>query len=72
MKWYIRACPNCGGALHDSEDRGWVECLMCSRSFRASQIGQEPKDEPALAAASEDQARRRVPRLGDARRGRAA
>ncbi len=34
MAWYMRACPACGGDLHDSDDRGWVECLMCARSFR--------------------------------------
>jgi hypothetical protein len=42
MKWYMRACPACGGDLHDSTDRGWVECLMCSRSFRASEIVKQP------------------------------
>ena len=39
MKWYLRACPVCGGDLHDDlEDRGWVTCFMCARSFRASEL----------------------------------
>jgi reverse gyrase len=38
MKWYMHACPTCGGDLHDSEDRGWVECLLCARSVRASEM----------------------------------
>jgi hypothetical protein len=45
MKWYMHACPACGGALHDSYDRGWVECLMCARSFRASEILRQPPEE---------------------------
>ena len=39
MKWYLRACPVCGGDLHDDiEDRGWVVCFMCARSFRVSEV----------------------------------
>ena len=60
MKWHIRACPVCGGDLHDDlEDRGWVTCFLCARSFVAAQVlaqrepaprdrmGAEP--EPSLA-----------------------
>ena len=36
MKWYPRACPACGGDLHDDlEDPAWLQCLMCGRAFRA-------------------------------------
>ena len=39
MKWYLRACPTCGGDLHeDIEDRGWVACFMCARSFPATEV----------------------------------
>lgn len=39
MGWYIRACPICGGDLHDDpEERGWVTCFLCARSFRAAAI----------------------------------
>jgi uncharacterized protein YbaR (Trm112 family) len=34
MKWYLQACPVCRGDLHDDvEDRGWVTCFMCGRSY---------------------------------------
>jgi hypothetical protein len=42
MKWYTHACPTCGGDLHDSDERGWVECLLCARSFRASEVLEQP------------------------------
>jgi hypothetical protein len=39
MKWYPRACPTCSGDLFDDVlDRGWLTCMMCSRSFEAVQI----------------------------------
>ena len=39
MKWFLRACPICGGDLHeDIEDRGWVACFMCARSFPATEV----------------------------------
>ena len=39
MKWYPRACPACSGDLHDDlQDRGWLTCMMCARSFEASQV----------------------------------
>jgi hypothetical protein len=39
MKWYVKGCPVCGGDLHDDlEDRGWVTCFMCARSFMAPQV----------------------------------
>lgn len=34
MNWYLRACPVCGGDLHDDlEDRCWATCFLCARSF---------------------------------------
>lgn len=51
MKWYLRACPVCGGDLHeDLEDRGWVTCFMCARSFPASDV-EAIRDEQAAADA---------------------
>ena len=39
MNWYLHACPSCGGDLHDDvEDRGWVTCFMCARSFPAKEL----------------------------------
>ena len=39
MKWYPRACPTCSGDLHDDvRDRGWLTCMMCSRSYETAQI----------------------------------
>lgn len=39
MKWYLRACPACGGDLHeDLEDPPWVVCFLCSRSFRRDEV----------------------------------
>jgi hypothetical protein len=39
MKWFLRACPVCGGDLHeDIEDRGWVTCFLCARSFPVAQV----------------------------------
>jgi hypothetical protein len=39
VKWYPAACPVCGGDLHDDlEDRDWVACAMCARSFRATEL----------------------------------
>jgi hypothetical protein len=49
MKWYIRACPTCGGDLHDSDERGWAECLMCSRSFRPTGLQKRPPTDNAVA-----------------------
>ena len=35
MRWYLHSCPACGGDMHDDpQDRGWVVCFMCARSFR--------------------------------------
>jgi hypothetical protein len=49
MKWYLRACPVCAGDLHDDlEDRGWVTCFMCARSFRASELELD-ESQPAVA-----------------------
>ena len=39
MRWYLAACPTCGGDVHDNlEDEGWATCLMCARSFRMEQL----------------------------------
>ena len=39
MKWYPHSCPACGGDLHeDAEDRRWVECLMCARSYPFAEV----------------------------------
>jgi hypothetical protein len=36
VKWYMGACPVCRGAMHDDlNDKGWVTCFSCARSFRA-------------------------------------
>jgi len=36
MEWYPAACPVCSGDLHDDiEDKGWVTCFCCARSFAA-------------------------------------
>ena len=46
MKWYLHACPVCGGDLHDDlEDIGWVTCFMCARSFRATDVRLDNTDE---------------------------
>ena len=44
MKWFLKACPVCGGDLHeDIEDRGWATCFLCARSFPEAQV-QPPSD----------------------------
>lgn len=36
MNWYMEACPVCRGTMHDDlDDKGWVTCFSCARSFRA-------------------------------------
>ena len=52
MKWFLRACPVCGGDLHeDIEDRGWVACFMCARSFPAADV--QAVQDAAVAAAQQ-------------------
>lgn len=52
MKWYLRACPVCSGDLHeDIEDRGWVSCFMCGRSYKASEMSAVRESDAAVAAA---------------------
>lgn len=35
MNWYSEGCPVCPGDLHDDlDDKGWVTCFSCARSFR--------------------------------------
>jgi len=39
VKWFLRACPVCGGDLHeDIEDRGYASCFMCGRAFAMSEL----------------------------------
>ena len=39
MKWFPRACPVCAGDLHEDLDlAGWVQCFMCARSFRLTEL----------------------------------
>lgn len=53
MKWYFHACPSCGGDLYeDPEERGWVTCLMCARSFRAIQALPAARLDGAQSAAA--------------------
>ena len=34
MKWFLRACPACGGDLHeDIEDESLLTCFLCARTF---------------------------------------
>jgi hypothetical protein len=59
MKWYSHACPCCGGDLHDDiEDRGWVTCMMCARSFVAKDVlavqATQRRDLHAVPVASSD------------------
>ena len=38
MKWYPQR-PTCNGDLHDDlQDRGRVTCMMCARSYQASEV----------------------------------
>jgi hypothetical protein len=47
MKWYLHACPVCDGDLHDDlQDRGWLTCFMCVRSFRAVDLLEPSVPEP--------------------------
>ena len=39
MRWYPSSCPVCQGDLHDDpSDDAWVECMMCAREFRATEV----------------------------------
>jgi reverse gyrase len=39
MGWYPQACPNCSGDLYDDPlEKGDVTCMMCARSFVASNV----------------------------------
>jgi hypothetical protein len=43
MRWYSRACPMCGGTLHDDpDDAGWRKCMLCGRSFAADDQATNP------------------------------
>jgi hypothetical protein len=44
MKWFLHACPVCHGDVHeDLEDRGWVTCFMCGRSYPQRELLGEQK-----------------------------
>ena len=47
MKWYLHACPACGGDLHeDVEDGRWLVCFLCSRTYlRDQMLGASPEHE---------------------------
>ena len=50
MKWYVKACPNCHGDLHDDiQDQGWVACFMCARTYRLADVLR-----PAVVAAQSE------------------
>jgi hypothetical protein len=60
MNWYSEACPVCQGDLHDDiEDKGWVTCFACARSFgpedprlaEALRLQEAAEDSPAPVAA---------------------
>ena len=56
MKWFLRACPVCGGDLHeDIEDRGYVACFMCGRAFAMSELQSKRgrEDAPQVGQAAE-------------------
>lgn len=39
MTWYPQSCPVCAGDVYDDPlDHGWVTCMMCARSFVASNV----------------------------------
>ena len=39
MNWYSNACPICRGTLHDDlEDKGWLTCFSCARSFNKADL----------------------------------
>jgi hypothetical protein len=56
MQWFLHACPVCGGDLHeDIEDKGWVLCFMCARSFKLSEIrAVAPAPQPVAAGQVDD------------------
>jgi hypothetical protein len=50
MKWYLHSCPVCGGDLHDDlEDKGWVTCFMCARSFNGKDVLAVQRSEREIA-----------------------
>ena len=54
MRWYLHSCPACGGDLHDDiEDKGWVTCFMCARSFNAKDLPNLEQPAASIARASE-------------------
>jgi len=43
MNWYLHGCTVCGGDLHeDTQDKGWVVCFMCGRTYRVSEMEKRP------------------------------
>jgi hypothetical protein len=57
MTWLFKACPACGGNLHNSDDPGWAECLMCARLYRTAVAHERPR--PTAAEAGLGRLRRR-------------
>jgi hypothetical protein len=55
MNWYPKACPACGGDLHDEiDDPRWSSCLMCARSYQTKDlitVQRMLRARPAAAAA---------------------
>jgi hypothetical protein len=56
MKWYLRACPICGGDAHaEAGDQGALTCFQCGRSVLLDEgsgrmTGAEPSAEVATVA----------------------
>jgi hypothetical protein len=45
MKWFLRGCPVCGGALYEEVDRlpeRSVSCFMCGRHWGLKLEGDAP------------------------------
>lgn len=39
MSWYTRSCPVCAGDVYDDFlEAGWVTCVVCARSFVATDL----------------------------------
>lgn len=68
MRWYLHSCPVCGGDTHDDpDDRGWVTCFLCARSFSAKDVlpAKANRDNAGARRSSEGQASHRsAPRAG--------
>ena len=82
MKWYMRACPVCGGDIFEElEDPGEGTCLMCGREFPLAALAQlhrvvdQPRRDGMILAPLGESAWRdfaEMPRPSPQRRGRDA